>query len=1222
MAARTIRELFAKPIDRRIEEVIKVDQADQATVEEEIREYVATASLKEHFVTVYRAVAEAPVEPHEGIGIWVSGFFGSGKSSFAKMLGYTLAARPLGKTTASALFKETVKDRRISDLLDSINRRIPIHAVIFDVAMDRGVRTASERITEIMYKALLRDLDYAEDFDLAELEIALEADGKLQEFEQRFQALYGKPWRVRRKLGVGVSEASRVLSEMDPATYPSPDSWARSLGEGGRADINPNTLAERAFDLMERRRPGHALVFVIDEVGQYVSRSVEKMLDLQALVQAFGVVGKNRVKARKAIAPCWIIVTSQEKLTEVVAAIDDKRVELARLQDRFPITIDLKQSDISEVTSRRVLEKNVSGRETLRAIYKENEGRLKALCTLERSARNAPMDETGFVTLYPYLPYQIDLCIDIVAGLRLKRGAQRHIGGSNRTIIKQAQQMLIHPRTNLAAEPPGALVTLDRVYELLYLGNLLPTEVTREVDEVPKRLPGNDLAWQVAKAIALLEAVKDLPRTPQNIAVTLWPVVATGSLAEPVQDALKVLEAAQFVRESEEGYKLLTVQEKTWETTRQGLAPKPADRNRIRRETIGEIFTDSKLRAHRYENLKNFKIGLRVDGEWVGEEGQIPLNILLAEDRDEGVERGKEARAISNEKRDELWWMAALTEEVHRLVEEGYRSNEMVVIHERLQAQGKLPAEQGASLAEEKIRRDRIGRELRTKLGDALRGGSGFFRGVQYDGSTLGATLPEALSALLDKAMPALYPKLRMGVRPLKGDEPEKVLTAANLAGLPPVFYHGENGLNLVVNQGGRYVPNPSAEVAHEVLEYLKREHAYGNKVTGKTLEIHFQGIGYGWDRDILRLVLAVLLRAGAIEVTHQGRRYRTHADPPAREPFTNNLAFRAASFAPREALSLKVLTDAVRHYEDLTGREVEIEEGAIAHALQEIAQRDRDGVRPLLATVQALGLPGQAWVAEYLETLDGILASPSDDCVRILAGEGKSLKEIRQRLTRLIEATAPENQALIRQARSALEAQWPVLSTREPGDQLREQIQKLSEALKSEEFYDHLETIRLSAEQVRAAYSHLYATRHEERAKALQSAVDSIRGLADWSAFSADPTVTDAERDALLSPLTSRACPIADLAEGTVACRTCHATVPQMESDLAAVHGLTEEVIRRLQQRTAPQQRVERVRLSAFLGPALTPRESLEEDLDEALARLREHILKLLAEGAKVIIE
>ncbi len=381
----TIRALFAKPIERKIEEVIKVDQADEQTVLTELEEYIVTDSIRDHFRIVYDEVIQVSRNPREGIAVWVSGFFGSGKSSFAKILGYTVAARSVCGTSASEIFKQNVKDSKISGLLDVINRTLPTHAVIFDVSMDRGVRTASERITEIMYKALLRELDYAEDFDLAELEITLEGDGRLAEFGKRFEEIHGKPWKTRRKVGLAINEASAVLHALDSKTYPEGDSYAKSVGSG-RADISPNKLAEMAFELAERRQPGKALIFIIDEVGQYVSRSVEKMLDLQAVVQAFGKEGKKRVQQKKAIAPFWIVVTSQEKLNEIVDALDSKKIELARLQDRFRIPIDLKQSDIPEITGKRILEKNDKSRASLEALYDANEGRLKTFCTLERTS--------------------------------------------------------------------------------------------------------------------------------------------------------------------------------------------------------------------------------------------------------------------------------------------------------------------------------------------------------------------------------------------------------------------------------------------------------------------------------------------------------------------------------------------------------------------------------------------------------------------------------------------------------------------------------------------------------------------------------------------------------------------------------------------------------------------------------------------------------------------
>ena len=212
----TIAELFEREIDRTIEEVIKVDQTNEKAVRTELEEYVATDSIKNQYIDVLREIAEGSAKPREGIGMWVSGFFGSGKSTFAKILGYTIANKPVGDTTAPAIFKRVVADERISSLLDSINARVPFASVIFDVSMDRGVRVGNERLTEIMYQALLRELGYAEDMDLAELEITLEADGKLDLFHKTFEQLHGKPWSERRRRGLAPNEAGAALSKMDP----------------------------------------------------------------------------------------------------------------------------------------------------------------------------------------------------------------------------------------------------------------------------------------------------------------------------------------------------------------------------------------------------------------------------------------------------------------------------------------------------------------------------------------------------------------------------------------------------------------------------------------------------------------------------------------------------------------------------------------------------------------------------------------------------------------------------------------------------------------------------------------------------------------------------------------------------------------------------------------------------------------------------------------------
>jgi hypothetical protein len=282
MTSQTIKNLFASDISRPIEEVIKVDQADEQIIRDELAEYVLTDSIRSHFKGILDRYWETPNKPHEGVGVWVSGFFGSGKSSFAKYLGLALENRSILGEGAGQILGQRSGDQKMQVVLKNIAERVPTEAVIFDVSTDRGIRTGNQSLTEIMYRLFLQSLGYARDLDLAELEITLEEQGRLVPFKERYHALFDKDWDVvKGKIALAVQQASRVMHELDTATYTTVDSWRESAMK--RADITPGDLAKRGFELMSRRRPGKTLLFVVDEVGQFVARDVQKMLDLQAV---------------------------------------------------------------------------------------------------------------------------------------------------------------------------------------------------------------------------------------------------------------------------------------------------------------------------------------------------------------------------------------------------------------------------------------------------------------------------------------------------------------------------------------------------------------------------------------------------------------------------------------------------------------------------------------------------------------------------------------------------------------------------------------------------------------------------------------------------------------------------------------------------------------------------------------------------------------------------
>ena len=461
-----------------------------------------------------------------------------------------------------------------------------------------------------------------------------------------------------------------------------------------------------------------------------------------------------------------------------------------------------------------------------------------------------------------------------------------------------------------------------------------------------------------------------------------------------------------------------------------------------------------------------------------------------------------------------------------------------------------------------------------------------------------------------------------MGARSLKGNEAEEVLKAANLNALPQVFYSVEGGLGLIVQEGQKFVPSTSAEIAKELLDYLRREHSYGNRVTGKSLSEHFQGIGYGWDIDVIRLVLAVLLRAGAIEVTHQARRFRNHQDPQSRAPFTNLPAFKAAGFAPRDSIDLKTLIAAVRTYEELTGDEVDVEEGAIAAAFKKLATDEMTALLPIIAEARANQVPGHATLEEYRDLLTGVQAAASDDGVRMLSGEGRTFKALRDRVRSMREALKPAQLDLLRRARAAVNALWPELRGRliDP-DQLRDladNADKLSGLVAADEFYLHLEQIDGLTGQIGAAYRQIYLARHAERAHVFAQASASLASREEWGA------VDEATREDLLQPFRVRQCldPAADpvelLPNSAERCVRCSATLSQIESDTTAVETLLRQAVSRLQALTMPTQRIERLRVADFFTRPLDSAEAIEA----VMMALSVALHKLVAEGAVVVLE
>ncbi|MCX8013339.1 MAG: hypothetical protein N3A02_03495, partial [Rectinema sp.] len=491
---------------------------------------------------------------------------------------------------------------------------------------------------------------------------------------------------------------------------------------------------------------------------------------------------------------------------------------------------------------------------------------------------------------------------------------------------------------------------------------------------------------------------------------------------DKVRAALRKLEEAQFIRNTQEGWKLQTAQEKNWETEKKAFDPKPRDRNEILRNVLREIFSDASIRMYRYRELRTFRIGISVDGTTVGDEGDIKISLATAEDQQEISKRIDQIRDESRqtEHKNDLYWVFSLTSEIDTLVAQIFASRKMIEKYDLLRAQNRITSEESSCLQDEKNAVQNYDSQLIDKVKDALVQGTGMFRGVAKEAASLGKELSEIIRKYLDDIVPDLYPKLEIGSRPLRGNEAEVFLKAADLKALPSVFYNGEHGLGLVIKEGSAFVPNQDAPVAKEILEYLTSQHEYGNRdaCMGKALEHRFNGTPYGWERDLLRLVLAVLFRAGAIEVSFNGQKFNSYTEPVSHEPFINNTRFRSAVFTPVKPIDLRTLTQAARSYEQLTGSEVDVDKSAIAEAAKQYVKAEIDEIIPILAEVRAHNLPVLDVVEEYKEELQNIEHGSPDDCVNLLAGHSAFLKESKERVRKISSCLDDKGLAILEKAR------------------------------------------------------------------------------------------------------------------------------------------------------------------------------------------------------------
>jgi hypothetical protein len=949
-----IEELFRRDIHRRIEEVVKVDLSDAEVVATELDEYVATQHILKEFEDVLNGYQESILSPNEDCNVWVSGFFGSGKSSWAKIFGYLLWNPTVAGKSSTDRFFERTDAPRIRALLATIHAQAPTLAVLLNLATGSNVvAREGESVVLPVYRALLERLGYSRNLILAELEYILERDGRLQAFEQRFVEATGMQWTDRRFTILAKNEASRALHLLDPVMYPQSDSWAKTAQEPA---IDANWFVARALELLERRGSGATrLVFVIDEAGQYVARSVQRMLDLQGLAEA----------CQKKKGRIWLAVTSQERLEDVVDSLESKLIELARAQSRFPLRPDLLPSDINEVTGKRVLDKTDAGQRAVRDLVTAYRHQLSAATHLE-SSRATEASEDEMVRLYPLVPYQVQLLIDAVSARRSHGGASPTIGGSNRTLIKHAQQLVINPQHGLGSETVGALVTLDRSYELLE--ELIPTSWRAEVDQVTDRYGSDSMDTKVMKVVALCADVPALPLTATNIAVLLHPGIAAESVRLDVTAALERLVSDDRLRETTDGFKLQSPEQKSWEQDRRAIDLTQGPSVRLRRLLLKQTLTGVAVVRGRA-----FKIELAVDGETVISGGDLPLQIEEAD-----TARREVLRAFSREKANEnrVTWTYQLSPETWDALLELHRSRTMI---ERRETAHKSPADVEL-LGEERDRERRYERAALDALTRDLAAGQVVFRGRVEDVEA--GDLRTMAQRQVETRIEEIYPRLDEFNANIRRDGILHLLRTVDLGTVAEPLR--EDGIGLVrASPRGYVIVTDDGPLAALVSEIRARA-SLGQEPTGGYLEGKFTAPPYGAATEVVQALCAAGVRVGLVEAVYQGQPIRDAADVRLDQVFMTLPRFRSTAFRPPAkgdvALERRVaLAEKLEHFGEMPSG---LSTDALANAVRKAFLSGREAVIRVESALTGLGISPPENVARNRELLDRLDSSNDVDVV------------------------------------------------------------------------------------------------------------------------------------------------------------------------------------------------------------------------------------------------
>lgn len=608
-----LNEIYEKDIAREIQGVIKVD--DENYIKQELEEYVVTDELLKHFNSFFESYNAGINGNTEKMGVWISGFFGSGKSHFLKIVSYLLENKVVDGKAAVDYFDGKIQDAK---LLADIKRagNISTDVILFNIDSKASLDSVDgkDKILAVFEKVFNEKMGLSTIPHVAELERFLIREGKYEEFKNYFQEECGDNWvDARNDFYFRRDEIVNSYSKALNKSKEEAENWFDKAEE--RYDLSIEKFAERVRDYIKSKGDNHHVVFLVDEIGQYIGEDGSLMLNLQTIVEDLGIECGGKA---------WVIVTSQEAIDDVIKVIGNN---FSKIQGRFDTKLSLSSSDIDEVIKKRILAKKEEYTESLELIYDKDESIIKNLLLFKNAAyQKLYMDRIDFAETYPFIPYQFRLLQNVFTDIRKHGFAGKHLSSGERSLIG-AFQGTAKRYSNYEI---GTLIPFYAFYDTIE--EFLEHQVKNVIATAEDAVKANELQEidvKVLKMLFMLKNIKEIPANVENLASLYVSNINDDkiSIKKEITDSLRRLENQTLIQRNNDEYKFLTDEEQ--EINRE-IKQIVIDQNRItdylNKMIYGYIYTDNKFT---YKN-KPFQLTKYVDNMKCSQEYEIGIKVVTA----------------------------------------------------------------------------------------------------------------------------------------------------------------------------------------------------------------------------------------------------------------------------------------------------------------------------------------------------------------------------------------------------------------------------------------------------------------------------------------------------------------------------------------------------------------------------------------------------------------